>query len=129
MSSIILPPEVITNLDIRNNFSIFAIANDYAMITKLIRIGNSRGIVIPAKILKKYGVDDNATVSLEEEDGRLYLSFSKEEEPFTGPFTGPFKDFPFDENAWGGQAINPVDYVRKLRDTGSVTERRVIPEW
>lgn len=129
MSSIILPLEVITNLDIRNNFSIFAIANDYAMTTKLIRIGNSRGIVIPAKILKKYGVDDNATVSLEEEDGRLYLSFSKEEEPFTGPFTGPFKDFPFDENAWGGQAINPVDYVRKLRDTGSVTERRVIPEW
>lgn len=128
MSSIILPLEVITNLDIRNNFSIFAIANDYAMTTKLIRIGNSRGIVIPAKILKKYGADDNSSVSLEEEDGRLYLSFSKEEEPFTGPFTGPFKDFPFDENAWGGQAINPVDYVRKLRDTGSVTERRVIPE-
>lgn len=76
MSGVILPPEVITNLEKRNNFSIFAIANDYAMTTKLIRIGNSRGIVIPAKILKKYGADDNSSVSLEEEDGRLYLVFS-----------------------------------------------------
>ena len=71
MSGVILPPEVITNLEKRNNFSIFAIADDYAMTTKLIRIGNRRGIVIPARILKKYGADDNTAVSLEEEDDRL----------------------------------------------------------
>ena len=69
MSSVAIPLTVITNLDIRNNFSIFAIANEYAMTTKLINIGNSRGIVIPAKLLKKYKVDDNASVSLEEENG------------------------------------------------------------
>ena len=129
MSSITLPLEVITNLDIRNNFSIFAIANDYAMTTKLIRIGNSRGIVIPAKILKKYGADDNSSVSLEEEDGRLYLSFSKEEEPFTGPFTGPFKALaPFKdmEDPWGD--MDPCEYVRQLRDESGV-EKRVLPEF
>ena len=128
MSSITLPLEVITNLDIRNNFSIFAIANDYAMTTKLIRIGNSRGIVIPAKILKKYGADDNSSVSLEEEDGRLYLCFSKEEEPFTGPFTGPFKALaPFKdmEDPWGE---DPCEYVRKLRDS-SGAEKRQLPDW
>lgn len=75
MSGVILPLEVITNLEKRNNFSIFAIADNYAMTTKLIRIGNSRGIVIPARILKKYGADDNTAVSLEEEDDRLYLKF------------------------------------------------------
>ena len=127
MSSIVLPLEVITNLDIRNNFSIFAIANDYAMTTKLIRIGNSRGIVIPAKLLKKYGADDNTSVSLEEEDGRLYLSFSPKEEPYTGPFTGPFKAlaaFKDMEDPWEG--MDAVEYVRQLRDsTGK--EKRELP--
>ena len=79
MSGLMLPVEVITNLDLRNYFSIFAIAEDNAMTTKLIRIGNSRGIVIPAKILKKYGADEKPYVSLEEEDGRLYLVFYAEE--------------------------------------------------
>ena len=63
MSSVAIPLTVITNLDIRNNFSIFAIANEYAMTTKLINIGNSRGVVIPAKLLKKYKVDDNGSSS------------------------------------------------------------------
>ncbi len=130
MSSIAIPLTVITNLDIRNNFSIFAIANEYAMTTKLINIGNSRGIVIPAKLLKKYKVDDNASVSLEEENGRIYLKFSPaEEEPYTGPFTGPFKALKdlVDEDAWGGKDMDPVEYVRQLRDD-SKAEKRVI-DW
>ena len=98
------------------------------MTTKLIRIGNSRGIVIPAKLLKKYGADDNTAVSLEEEDGRLYLNFVKEEEPYTGPFTGPFKDFPFDEDAFGGRDMDPVEYIRQLRDESGV-EKRQLPDW
>lgn len=128
MSSVALPLTVITNLDIRNNFSIFAIANDYAMTTKLISIGNSRGIVIPAKLLKKYKVEDNASVSLEEENGRIYIKFSPaEEEPYTGPYTGPFKALaPFKdmEDPWGGE--DAVEYVRKLRDS-SGKEKRIIP--
>lgn len=128
MSSVALPLTVITNLDIRNNFSIFAIANDYAMTTKLISIGNSRGIVIPAKLLKKYKVEDNASVSLEEENGRIYIKFSPaEEEPYTGPYTGPFKalaSFKDMEDPWGGE--DAVEYVRKLRDS-SGKEKRIIP--
>ncbi len=130
MSSVAIPLTVITNLDIRNNFSIFAIANEYAMTTKLINIGNSRGIVIPAKLLKKYKVDDNASVSLEEENGRIYLKFSPaEEEPYTGPYTGPFKALKelVDEDAWGGKDMDPVEYVRQLRDD-SKAEKRVI-DW
>ena len=130
MSSVAIPLTVITNLDIRNNFSIFAIANEYAMTTKLINIGNSRGIVIPAKLLKKYKVDDNSSVSLEEENGRIYLKFSPaEEEPYTGPFTGPFKALKdlVDEDAWGGKDMDPVEYVRQLRDD-SKAEKRVI-DW
>ncbi len=128
MSSVAIPLAVITNLDIRNNFSIFAIANEYAMTTKLINIGNSRGIVIPAKLLKKYKVDDNASVSLEEENGRIYIKFSPaEEEPYTGPYTGPFKALaPFKdmEDPWGGE--DAAEYVRKLRDS-SGKEKRIIP--
>ena len=129
MSSIAIPLTVITNLDISNNFSIFAIANEYAMTTKLINIGNSRGIVIPAKLLKKYKVDDNASVSLEEENGRIYLKFSPaEEEPYTGPYTGPFKAlaaFKDMEDPWGGE--DAVEYVRKLRDDSNA-EPRII-DW
>lgn len=128
MSSVVIPLEVITNLEIRNNFSIFAIANDYAMTTKLIRIGNSRGIVIPTRLLKKYGADDNTSVSLEEENGRLYLTFTKEEESYTGPFTGPFKDLIVDEDAYGGKEMDPCEYVRRLRDTSDIKDRRIIPD-
>lgn len=100
------------------------------MTTKLIRIGNSRGIVIPARLLKKYEADDNATVSLEEEGGRLYLSFSREEEPFTGPFTGPFKALKdlVDDDAWGGRDTDPAEYVRQLRDESKEVTRE-LPEW
>ena len=130
MSSVALPLTVITNLDIRNNFSIFAIANDYAMTTKLISIGNSRGIVIPAKLLRKYKVEDNASVSLEEENGRIYIKFSPaEEEPYTGPYTGPFKALKeiVDPDVWGGRDMDPAEYVRQLRDD-SDAEKRVI-DW
>ena len=125
MKPVALPLDVITNFEFCNNYSIFAIANDNAMTTKLIRIGNSRGIVIPAKLLKKYGADDSTMVSLEEEDGRLYLAFSKEE-PFTGPFTGPFKVFSGDPEAWGGD-MDPLEYARILHD--SRVNTREIPDW
>lgn len=99
------------------------------METSLIRIGNSRGIIIPSAILKKLGIKDNAKVQLEEkEDGVLTLRFPPEVEPYTGPFTGPFKDFPFDEDAFGGRDLDPVEYVRRLRDE-SGAEKRIIPDW
>lgn len=81
---------VITDLRIRNNFISFAIMKDGIIKTSLIRIGNSRGIVIPSRILKKYGGKEIDTVYLEDSEEGLSLRFSKPEEPYTLPFTGPF---------------------------------------
>ena len=119
---------VVTDLFFCNNFPTFVLSIDKGMETCIIRIGNSRGIIIPSAILKKLGVKDNAKVQLEEkEDGVLTLRFPPEEEPYTGPFTGPFKDFPFDEDAFGGRNLDPVEYVRRLRDE-SEAEKRIIPD-
>ncbi len=99
------------------------------METTIIRIGNSRGIIIPSAILKKLGVREGAKVRLEENtSGSFTLSFPPEEEPYTGPYTGPFKDFIPDEDAFGGKDMDPVEYVRQLRDETGV-EKRVLPEW
>lgn len=100
------------------------------METTIIRIGNSRGIIIPSAILKKLGVKDGAKVKLEENTaGTFTLSFPSEEELYTGPFTGPFKDLIPDEDAFGDRDMDPVEYVRQLRDTSKVKEKRIIPDF
>jgi bifunctional DNA-binding transcriptional regulator/antitoxin component of YhaV-PrlF toxin-antitoxin module len=122
---------VITDLLFRNNIHIFVIEKDKDMETSIIRIGNSRGIIIPASILKKMGVDEDTKVQLEEKGkGELSLRFVSNEEPFTGPFTGPFKALRdlVDEDAWGGKEMDPAEYVRQLRDD-SKAEKRELPEW
>ncbi len=97
------------------------------MKTTVIRIGNSRGIVIPAALLKKLGIKEGARVLLEEIDGKLILSFDEPEEPFTGPFTGPFKALANlkDDDSWGGD--DPLGYAQKLHD--SRVNTRETPEW
>jgi antitoxin component of MazEF toxin-antitoxin module len=122
---------VITDLLICNNFPTFVIEKDKEMETSIIRIGNSRGIIIPASILKKLGVNEYTKVQLEEKGkGELSLRFVPREEPFTGPFTGPFKALKelVDEDAWGGKDMDPAAYVRQLRDD-SKAEKRKLPEW
>ena len=120
---------VITDLLFCNNIPIFVIEKDKEMETTIIRIGNSRGIIIPAAILKKLGVKEGAKVKLEESGkDTVMLSFIPEEEPYTGPFTGPFKDLCYDPDAWGGRDMDPVDYVRQLRSSEG-KEKRIIPEW
>ena len=101
------------------------------METTIIRIGNSRGIIIPSAILKRLGVKEGAKVRLEEkEEGSFVLSFPPEEEPYTGPFTGPFKALAdiVDEDAWGGRDVDSVEYIRQLRDDTGL-EKRELPEW
>lgn len=119
---------VITDLVFCNNIPIFVIENDTDMETSIIRIGNSRGIIIPASILKKMNVDKGDKVKLEENgEGKFTLSFIPTEEPFTGPFTGPFKPlakFKDIEDPWGD---DPSEYVRQLRDSRG-KERRIIPD-
>ena len=113
-----------------NNFPTFVIEMDKSMETTVIKIGNSRGIIIPSAILKKLGVKEGDKVKLEEKDGACTLTFlGEEEEPYTGPYTGPFKALKdlVDEDAWGGKDMDPVEYVRQLRDD-SKAEKRVI-DW
>ena len=121
--------KVVTDLFFCNNYPTFIIEIDKGMETTVIRIGNSRGIIIPSTILKKLGVKEGDRVKLEEkEDGALTLSFPPAEEPYTGPFTGPFKALAklVDEDAWGGRDMDPVEYVRQLRDE-SGAETRELP--
>ena len=100
---------------------------DRGMETSIIRIGNSRGIIIPSAILKKLGVKEGARVKLEENaPGAFTLTFPSEEEPYTGPFTGPFKALALlqeMEDPWEG--IDAVEYVRQLRDETGVEKRKL----
>ena len=45
-------------MEMCNNISTFVIAIPFTMTTKLIKIGNSRGIVIPSSVLKKLGLKE-----------------------------------------------------------------------
>lgn len=119
---------VITDLLFCNNFPTFVVEIDKGMETAIIRIGNSRGIIIPSAILKKYGVKEGDKVRLEKKEGDTFtLSFVSGEDSYTGPFTGMFKElakFKDMEDPWGD---DPVEYVRKLRDDSNV-EKRELPD-
>ena len=60
------------------------------MTTRLIKIGNSRGILIPSSILKKMSLKEKDELMIQIEDGRIVLTAITPE--FTGPFTGPFAE-------------------------------------
>lgn len=117
--------DVVTNLDYCNNFHIFALDNRRDMEASIIRIGNSRGIIIPAAILKKLGLGDGSKVVLEEKDGSIIM---KAEEPFNGPFTGPFKPLARYLDKTDNWGEDPCNYVLQLRDE-SKEEKRIIPDW
>lgn len=118
---------VITDLYFCNNFPTFVAVMDKSMETTVIRIGNSKGIIIPAAILKKMNVKEGSKVRLEEAGDGIKLCFNAEEEPFTGPFTGPFKDLPHDEESWGGKEMSALEYARLLHD--SRVNTRETPQW
>ena len=119
---------VITDLLFCNNFPTFVVEIDKGMETAIIRIGNSRGIIIPSAILKRLGVKEGDKVKLEENSsGSFTLSFPPEEEPYTGPFTGPFKALaPLQEMEDPLEGMDAADYVRQLRDETGI-EKRELP--
>ena len=122
---------VVTELCFCNNFPIFAIEIDKDMETTLIRIGNSRGIIIPARILKKMKIGEGDKVILEENGEKGFsLRFVHKEVPRTGVFIGVFKElekyYDPDNDPWNNE--DPVEYVRKLRDESGV-EKRILPDW
>ena len=118
---------VVTDLFFCNNFPTFVIQMDKRMETSIIRIGNSKGIIIPAAILKKLGLKDGSKVTLKEKEDGSYALCATEEEPYTGPFTGPFKALKdlVDPDAFGGRDLDPVEFVRQLRSDEGVEKRKL----
>ena len=118
---------VVTDLFFCNNFPTFVIQMDKRMETSIIRIGNSKGIIIPAGILKKLGLKEGSKVTLKEKEDGSYALCATEEEPYTGPFTGPFKALKdlVDPDAFGGRDLDPVEFVRQLRSDEGVEKRKL----
>lgn len=91
----------------------------------IIRIGNSRGFIIPSSILKELSLKEKDEILLSTSDGVLHI---KKVEPYSGPFTGIFADMPRPEpgdwDEWEGKSTSEI--MDEIRDgSGS----RTIPEW
>ena len=93
------------------------------MTTRLIKIGNSRGILIPSSILKKLSLKEKDELMIQIQDGRIVLTVITPE--FTGPFTGPFAElarYAPDES----DTRDALEIARELHD--SRVNTREIPE-
>lgn len=91
--------------------------------SNIIRIGNSKGLIIPSSILKSLSLKEKDEVELTVDDNALCI---KKIQPFTGPFTGMFSDMPKPgPGSWGGD-MSAADYVDEMRAAGGSRE---IPEW
>jgi len=84
------------------------------MDAKIKRIGNSKGVIIPAEILHEFSLSERDTLDIRSEDGRIVLTPIPKEEPFTGPFTGPFAELSGDTELWGG-SMTGAEYAEELR--------------
>jgi len=87
------------------------------MDTKVKRIGNSKGVIIPADMLREFSLSEHDTLDIKMEDGRIILTPKPKETPFTGPFTGPFAELSGDPELWGGKMTGSeyADMLRKGR--------------
>lgn len=61
------------------------------MYGKIIKIGNSKGVIIPSSLLKELSLGEKDEVKFRLENNTLVIT---KQEPYTGPFTGPFADLP-----------------------------------
>lgn len=91
------------------------------MTANIIKIGNSKGVIIPATILKQLDLNNGDEISLCIENNRLVISKSAE---FTGPFTGPFAALKPFCDAWGDE-----DAMKIAEELRSGSGCREIPEW
>ena len=91
------------------------------MTANIIKIGNSKGIIIPSSILKQLSLNNGDEITLSIEDKRLVISKSA---GFTGPFTGPFAALKPYCDAWGDE-----DAMKIAEELRSGSGCREIPEW
>ena len=82
--------------------------------TRITRIGNSRGVNIPAEVLRELSLSEADRLDISTEDGKIVLSAASGEDDFTGPFTGPFAELSGDPALWGG-SMSAVEYEDELR--------------
>ena len=108
-----------------NYFSTFVLANPMDMITKIIPIGNSRGIVLPSSILKKLSLKEKDELMIRIQNGRIVLTTVTP--AYAGPMTGPFAELVTDAPVWGGEGKNALEVARELHDSRINT--RETPEW
>lgn len=89
-------------------------------IGNIIKIGNSRGVIIPASILKTLSLKEKDEVRLMIKDNALMI---KKIDPVTGPFTGAFAELAPWKDAWGER--DSAEIEDELRAGGGTRE---IPE-
>ena len=91
----------------------------------IIKIGNSKGVIIPASILKELALNEKDEVHFSIEDGKMVI---EKIPPFTGPFTGIFATLPRPKDGeadpWGDR--DSAEIEEELRAGGGSRE---IPEW
>ncbi len=75
----------------------------------IIKIGNSKGLIIPSHILKALALREKDEVELYLEGNMLHI---KKIEPYTGPYTGIFADMPRpepgDPDPWGDKTTEEI---------------------
>lgn len=82
--------------------------------TQILRIGNSKGVILPARILRELSLSERDSLDVRTEDGKIILAPSSKVEKFNGAFTGPFSELSGDPDLWGG-AMSAVEYENELR--------------
>ena len=81
---------------------------------KIIKIGNSHGVIVPASILKELTWDTKDELKMSVFNNTLYV---KKIEPYTGPYTGIFADMPRpahgEPDPWGRKNTEAI--IEELR--------------
>jgi hypothetical protein len=85
------------------------------MTANLIRIGNSKGVILPSAMLKDMGLRNDVVFEITIHEGRIVLSPKRE---FAGEFTGPFAalNVPGRDDLWGGPEVDAADFAQDLRN-------------
>ena len=82
------------------------------MTATIIKIGNSKGVIIPASMLKKLGWEEKDVIKFSFKDNAIVM---EKEDVFTGPFTGPFAALKAPDDVWGGPDTDAAEVAAELR--------------
>ena len=93
------------------------------MTATIIKIGNSKGVIIPASMLKKLGWEEKDVIKFSFKDNAIVM---EKEDVFTGPFTGPFAALKAPDDVWGGPDTDAAEVAAELR---KYRRNKKIIEW